>query len=89
MSAAKDLARRKKNYTMGDYLPSDYEVEAYLWGVRNGLRIAPKRIPNRNAWYAEIFLKGKWNHNGEEFGPKDIWIQIYNYYIYYYEKRTK
>ncbi len=86
MSAAKDLARKKKNYTMGDYIPTKDEQEAYLWGVREGLRIAPKRVKNKNAWYVEIFTKGRWQHSPEEFGPVEVWEQVYKYYKYYYEK---
>lgn len=86
MSAAKDLARKRKNYTMGDYMATPEEQEAYLWGVRNNLRIAPKCCGPKQ-WYVEIFLNGKWNHNGEKFGPVEVWEQVFKYYLYYYGKR--
>ena len=87
MSAAKDLARKRKNYTMGEYSPSDEELKAYLWGVKNSVRIGPKRVPNKNEWYVEIYTQGKWSHSRETFGPGDVFKQIYKYYEYYYNKR--
>ena len=87
MSAAKDLARKKKNYTMGDYMPTPEETIAYQWGIRNNIRIAPKRIPNKAQWYVEIFAGGKWNSSKEVFGPVEVWEQVYSYYKHYYNKR--
>ena len=89
MSAAKDLARKKKTYTMGEYSPTQEEQEAYSWGVSNGLRMSPRAIPNKTAWYVEIFQKGRWVHNNESFGPVEVWEQVYKYYKYYYELRKK
>ena len=81
---------KKKKVGMGDYSPSENECKAYLWGVRNNLRIAPKQASwGNNEWFVEIFLNGKWVHNDEKFGPVEVWEQVYNYYIYYYERRSK
>ena len=79
---------KKKSNPMGDYIPSDEEVEAYVWGIRNNLRIAPRACSavNNNEWYVELNLNGKWTHSGEKFGPVEVWQMVYKYYNYYYEK---
>ena len=80
---------KKKLNPMGDYVPSDYEREAYIYGIRNDIRIAPKPVShNATEWYVEIFSGGKWNHSKDKFGPVDVWKQVYDYYIYYYERRN-
>ncbi len=86
------MPKHKKKVGMGDYAPTTEEQEAYLWGVNNGVRVAPKaaqRGPSPTSWYVEIFANGRWRHNGEEFGPGEVWEQVYKYYKYYYEKRDK
>lgn len=82
--------KRGKNNGMGDYTPSDKEQEAYVWGIRNGLRIAPRACNNGNSnsqWKVEIYLNNRWNSSDVTFGPVEVWEQIYKYYIYYYDKR--
>lgn len=84
------MPRKKKGVGMGDYLPTEQEQKAYRYGIRNDIRIAPRAVPNSaGSWYVEIFQGGRWSHNGEQFGPVDVWRQVYAYYIYYYNKRNK
>ena len=81
---------RKKKVGMGDYTPSEEESKAYLWGVRNNIRISPKQASyGANEWYVEIFSDGKWIHSKEKFGSVEVWEQVYNYYIYYYGKNKE
>ena len=87
MSAAKDLARKKKNYTMGDYLPSEDERNAYLYCIRNDIRIAPGRVANKNQWTVDIYTPKGWRKSPNSFGPVEIWEVYYNYCKYYYDKR--
>lgn len=82
--------KRKKSDGMGDYAPNAEEFKAYHWGINNGIRIAPKPLTkglNPSEWYVEIFANGKWNHSKEKFGSVDVWAQVYDYYIHYYNKR--
>ena len=85
MSAAKDLARKKKNYTMGDYLPTDEEREAYHYCISNNIRISPGRATG-NTWTIDIFAKGKWNKSPDSYGPVEVWEAFYNYCLYYKNK---
>ena len=79
---------KKRLNPMGDYIPSDYERKAYLYGIRNDIRISPKPVShNATEWYVEIFSGGKWSHSKEKFGPVDVWKQVYAYYKYYYDKK--
>ena len=92
MSAAKDIANKKKKWSMGEYNPTEEEQRAYLWGVEKNIRISPRATvqgSTGNQWYVEIFSNGKWTHSPEKFGPVEVWKQVYNYYIYYYERRKK
>ncbi len=81
MSASKDLSRKNDKYSMGSYNPTPEELQSYLNGIRKGIRIAPKR--HKDKWYIEVYAKDRWRHNGELFGPVDVWKEIYNYYCYY------
>ena len=83
---------KKKTNKMGDYVPSDKEREAYVWGIRNGYRIAPRAVSNNSdnkEWYVEIHSGGRFHHSGDKFGPVEVWEQVYKYYQYYYDKRIK
>ena len=87
MSAAKDLARKKRDYPTGDYVPTPEETEAYIHCVRNNIRISPSRVAyGVNKWYISIFAKGKWNNSPDSYGPKEVWEVFYNYCKYYYVK---
>ena len=91
MSRAKDIAKKAKK-GMGDYSPTDEEQEAYLWGVNNNIRIAPKAAskgPLPNEWYLDIYSNRRWVTSPEKYGRGDIWEQLYKYYIHYYERRKK
>jgi len=82
---------KKKQNPMGDYIPSELETKAYVWGIRNNIRIAPRACNSGSNldWYVELFINGKWTHNGEKYGPVEVWEMVYKYYIYYYEKNIK
>ena len=82
--------RAKKRIGMGDYQATKEQQEAYNWGIRNNLRISPRaaqRGPNPTTWYVEIFTNGRWVHNKEEYGPGEVWEQVFKYYEYYFNKR--
>ena len=80
--------KKKKSNPMGDYLPSDKETEAYVWGIRNDVRIAPRAVRQGDnlEWFVDIYSNGKWHNSGEKFGPVEVWEMVYKYYQYYYEK---
>ena len=89
MSAAKDLARKRKNYTMGDYNPTKEEDIARLWCIRNNIKISPACVGPRQ-WKIDIQEGfGAIHRSPKVFGPTEIWEVINSYYIHYHDKKTK
>ena len=89
MSAAKDLARRRKNYTMGDYIPTPEDYAAMRYCINNRIcKISPLAKGNKN-WYLEVYTNGKWNRSPETFGPGEVWEVLFKYYHHYYNKHKK
>ena len=62
--------------------------EAQRWCIREGIHIAPK-AKNDTAWYIDIKNKGKINTTPNTFGKTEIWVKIFEYYKYYYDKYRK
>ena len=82
------MPRIKKKSWMPAYNPTKEEYDAYLYCVRNSIRISPGGTHIHNEWTIDVFAKGKWNKSPKTFGPKEIWEVFYNYCKYYYDKRT-
>ena len=75
---------RKKD-VMGYYMPSDKDREAYGWCINNGIYISPF-ANGEGAWYIDIKINNKTNRSPLTYGPTSIWIQMYGFYKYYYDK---
>ena len=73
---------------MGTYNASEFELEAYKWCIRNKIYIAPKAI-NEAKWSIVITNNNKTNEDPNSYTRADIWIKIYEYYKYYYNKYEK
>ena len=80
---------RKKNKVrfMPDYVPSDEETEAYIYCVRNNIRISPKGDDGEH-WYIEVFAGNKWNKSKHKYDREQIWPEYYRCCLYYYDKRS-
>lgn len=78
---------KPKKYSMGKYDPTEYEQEAYEWGVNNNIRISPCAKGANGQWFVSIYNKGKWNNTPETYGPGEVWEVVFNYYVYYYERK--
>jgi len=76
---------RKKKDVMGQYMPTVLEMEAYRWCINNGIYISPFAT-GEGTWYIEIKMNNKTNRSPLTYGPVSIWIQIYEFYKYYYNK---
>ena len=70
---------------MGSYLPTSHELAAYRWCINNGIFISPFAT-GEGTWYVEIKINNKTNRSPLTYGPTSIWIQIYEFYKYYYNK---
>ena len=75
---------RKKD-VMGYYMPTMQETEAYRWCINNGIYISPF-ANGEGAWYVDITINGKTNRSPEVYGKITIWIKLYEFYKYYYNK---
>ena len=75
---------RKKD-VMGYYMPSEKDREAQSWCRNNGIYISPF-ANGEGAWYIEIKMNNKTNRSPLTYGPVSIWIQMYEFYKYYYNK---
>ncbi len=70
---------------MGSYLPTSHELAAYRWCINNGIFISPFAT-GEGTWYVEIKINNKTNRSPLTYGPTSIWIQMYEFYKYYYNK---
>ena len=66
-------------------MPSEKDREAYAWCINNGIYISPF-ANGEGAWYIEIKMNNKINRSLLTYGPVSIWIQMYEFYKYYYKK---
>ena len=70
---------------MGNYMPTAEEMVAYQWCINNGIFISPF-ANGEGGWYIEIKMNNKTNRSPLTYGPVSIWIKIYEFYKYYYNK---
>ena len=70
---------------MGQYMPTMKEIEAYKWCINNGIYISPY-ANGEGGWYIEIKLNNKINRSPDVYGKTTIWIKLYEFYKYYYNK---
>ena len=70
---------------MGQYMPTTVETEAYRWCINNGIYISPWAT-GEGAWYVDITINGKNHRSPKTYGKVTIWIKLYEFYKYYYNK---
>ena len=85
--------RKKSKADMGDYIPSYHEQKAQVWCINNMIKLWPKpavKGPVVKEWYIQIQMgKGKISTSPDKYGPTEIWSKIYEYYKFYYDKRSE
>jgi len=79
---------KKGKVNMGSYMPNEYEFKAYHWCIKNNIYIAPKALTEAR-WSIVITNNNKTNEDPNSYTKADIWIKIYEYYKYYYNKYEK
>ena len=82
------MGLKKKSCDMGKSPFKEDLWEAQRWCIRNDIAIAPK-AKNDTAWYVVIKNKGKTNTSPDTYGKTEIWVKIFEYYKYYYDKHRK
>jgi len=66
-------------------MPTTEEMVAYRWCINNGIYISPF-ANGEGAWYIEIKLNNKVSRSPDAYGGVTIWIKLYEFYKYYYNK---
>ena len=79
---------KKGKVNMGTYMPDELEFKAYRWCISNNIYIAPKALTEAR-WSIVITNNNKTNEDPNSYTKADIWIKIYEYYKYYYNKYEK
>jgi hypothetical protein len=79
---------RKKKDVMGIYMPTPEESKAYRWCVNNKIYISPFAT-GEGTWYIEIKMNNKTNRSPLTYGSVSIWIKMFEFYKYYYNKYAK
>ncbi len=73
---------------MGNYLPTSEELMAYRWCINNGILISPFATGN-GTWHIDIQINKETNRSPDVYSKDTIWIKIYEFYKYYYNKYAK
>jgi len=77
--------KKKNEWNMGEHNPTEEQVEARLWCIKNAIHISPlAKEPGK--WWIDITINGKTNRSPYAYIAGDIWKKVYEYYEYYYEK---
>ena len=79
---------RVKKQPMGSYLPTSEEFKAYRWCINNGIYISPFATGNAT-WHLDIQINNKTNRSPDVYSKDTIWIKMYEFYKYYYDKYAK
>ncbi len=76
-----------------DYSPTEKELKAYYWGVENGYIIGPLGIHNSPDEYrigiATADQYAQVNKDPKLYQHDEVMQKVYEYYLYYYNKREK
>ena len=70
---------------MGLYSQTSEEKKAYDWWINNGICISPFAT-GEGTWYIDIKINNKTHRSPKAYSPVTIWIKLYEYYKYYYNK---
>ena len=73
---------------MGQYTPTSEEFKAYHWCINNGIYISPFAT-GEGTWFIEIKISNKISRSPEAYSKDTIWIKLYEFYKYYYDKYEK
>jgi hypothetical protein len=88
------VSKYKKNNWMPEHNPSEEDMKASVWCIKNDIRISPMGINGeQNKWRICInvgpYVKGEKQNISPHIYDKDtIWIEYFNFCKYYYNKRN-
>ena len=70
------------------YQRSDLENNAYLWCIRNDIKISPFAVLNSQPrkWWIDVVAKNKVKRSPYQYDDEQIWPKIFELYVFYFEK---
>ncbi len=80
--------QKKKAINMGNPPHSESDWIPYRWCVKNNICISAK-AKNKTEWYVDIINNGKTHTSPESYGKNEIWLKIFEYSKYYYDKHRE
>ena len=84
------LGRRNRRFfkPMLPYQRSELENNAYLWCIRNDIKISPFAVLNSEPrkWWIDVVTKNKVKRSPYQYDDKQIWPKIFELYVFYFEK---
>ena len=76
---------------MGKHNPSEEEEAARRWCIDNNIKISSSAVgagtPTR--WILVLDLNGKIVNGPDQLAKNEVWIKMYEYYMYYYKKSNQ
>lgn len=79
-------AWKHKSAWMPSYTPDNKELNAYLWCVRNNIRISPQAILGNKKQYKIAISTGGDLKLSPPYTVDIIWSKLYEFCIYYQSK---
>ena len=90
IAATRAAAKRKKRQLPNDYVCTPKEEQAYLYCVKNDIRISPIGVQGTlDQWYIGISTPEDYKrvyNSPETCDRHSVWQIFYKYCNYYYEK---
>ena len=73
---------------MPEYFRSELENNAYLWCIRNDIKISPFAVLNSEPrkWWIDVVAKNKVKRSPYQYDDYQIWPKIFELYVFYFEK---
>jgi len=84
------LKKKKSRFfnPMPDYLRDELENNAYIWCIKNDIKIAPFAVLNSEPrkWWIDVDAKGKKTRSPYQYDENQIWPKLFELYVFYYKK---
>ena len=73
---------------VNNYVATPEEIKAYVYCVRNGIRVSPKGTVSKTKWHIDVSLDGvTWHTSPQTYTEEELWPKYYSVCTYYYNKR--
>lgn len=80
--------RKKGVWDMGNYIPTEEDMLAASWCLKNNIIVYPV-VESPGCWWLEIELNGRVHRSPSKYSKLNLWITLHEFYRYYYKKYKK